>query len=231
MLDWTLEPRLNTETNEPIFLLDGLAQPTATETVNVKVFWRWEDDTAMVPQYLGETLPGESLIVPFDLGNRSIRLYQIGYTALGRGTDTNIKEAVQTLFEPPTAPDAGEGEFEAYEDLDAGDVLNIFDDGGIAKVRKADASDNTKPAHCFCVDNAVGSSFLGGDTVRVFFISNEHAIGLAGLTPGQRLYLSETAGQMTATPPTGTGKVVQVLGTAKSATTMIFQPEEPITLA
>lgn len=225
-----LRRKLNTETNEPTMVLNGLAEPVATETVSVKVYWRWEDEPEMTPQFLGETVPGDELVVPFDLGGRSIRLYQIGYTALGRGTDTNMKEAVQTLFEPPTAPAADEGEFEAYEDLDAGDVLNIFDDGGIAKVRKADASDNTKPAHCFCVDNAVGSSFLGGDTVRVFFISNEHAIGLAALTPGQRLYLSETAGEMTATPPTGSGKVVQVLGVAKSATTMLFQPEEPVTL-
>lgn len=79
-------------------VLDGVAQPAATATVAVKIFWRWDADEAMMPQYLGETVPGGTLTVPFDLSGGAIRLFQIGYTALGRGTDTNIKQAVQTVY-------------------------------------------------------------------------------------------------------------------------------------
>jgi len=42
--------------------------------------------------------------------------------------------------------------------------------------------------------------------------------GFTGLTAGDRLYLSETAGAVTATPPTTSGAVQFVVGFAKSAT-------------
>lgn len=110
------ERKLNTETNEPTMVLDGLAQPTATETTATEVYWRWTDEPDMEFQFLGKTAPGSSLVVPFDLKGRSILLAQIGYTALGRPTDTDLKQAEYTIFEPPMARSSGLPLFNHYTD-------------------------------------------------------------------------------------------------------------------
>jgi len=55
---------------------------------------------------------------------------------------------------------------------------------------------------------------------------------LSGLTPASDLYLSPTTpGRTVATVPTGVGQVVQGIGVAINATTMNFEPAEPIVLA
>jgi len=77
-------------------------------------------------------------------------------------------------------------------------------------VRKADATIAGKEAHGFVL---VGGA--SGATV--------------GLVAGKR-YLSTTAGTSSATAPSGTGNVVQLVGFATSTTSMNFQSGTPITL-
>ena len=53
---------------------------------------------------------------------------------------------------------------------------------------------------------------------------------VTGATPGP-MFLSETPGLATSVPPTGAGKVQQVIGFAYSATSINFQSRAPIVLA
>jgi hypothetical protein len=107
---------------------------------------------------------------------------------------------------------------EASEALTAGPV-NLWDDGGTLKMRKADASDNGKPADGFVtssVSSGVSGTFHYGGILS----------GLTGLTLGAKYYLATTAGTVTTTAPTGSGEVVQSLGRAKSATEIVWEQGE-----
>jgi hypothetical protein len=108
------------------------------------------------------------------------------------------------------------------EIIASGDLVNIWDSTG-AKVRKADATIAGKEAHGFVL---VGGA--SGASVDVYFEGTNTA--MTGLVAGKR-YLSTTAGTSTATAPSGTGNVVQLVGFATSTTAMNFQSGTPVTLA
>lgn len=112
----------------------------------------------------------------------------------------------------------------ASENLAAGNKVNIWNDAGTAKVRKADATTAGKEADGFVLE-AVS---LGNNATVHFDGTNTQ---LSGLTPGAVYYLATTAGQITDTPPSGSGNVVQRVGRALSATELSFEPGQPITLA
>ena len=98
---------------------------------------------------------------------------------------------------------------EASETLAAGDFVNIFDDSGTAKVRKADAT-NGRDANGFIL-----SGVTSGNNVDVYFEGTNTQ--LSGMTIGARQYLDAT-GSVTETPNTTSGKIHQYLGKASSAT-------------
>lgn len=108
----------------------------------------------------------------------------------------------------------------AGEALSVGNLVNIYTDTGVAKMRKANATDATKPAHGFVLSNIPN----GGS--GTFYAPGQLNIGVAGLTPGAVLYLSTSAGGATATAPLGAGNLKQVVGVALSATTFLslFSP-------
>ena len=111
----------------------------------------------------------------------------------------------------------------ASENLSAGDLVSIWNDGGTAKVRKADATTTGKPAHGFVL-----TAVTSGNSA---FIYHEGPItGLSGVTAGD-LYLSTTAGGFTVTPPSGSGNVVQRIGVGTSATEINFEPGQRYVLA
>ncbi|MFO1351907.1 MAG: hypothetical protein U1F68_15035 [Gammaproteobacteria bacterium] len=111
----------------------------------------------------------------------------------------------------------------ASEALTAGDIVSYHNSSG-AKVRKANATDNTKPAQGFVLANvsngATGSVFGPGQVVS----------GLSSLTIGADYYLSTTGGGITTTKPSTVGNVVQRVGWAVSATELMFQPDVPLTV-
>lgn len=114
----------------------------------------------------------------------------------------------------------------AGESLTGGNLIDLYNDGGILKARRSDATDNTRPAEAFVKDTV-----LTGEDVAVYFAGNV-ITGLSALTQGGLLFLSETPGGVTHTPITaGTGKISQQVGQALSATSMIFQPQAAIELA
>lgn len=111
----------------------------------------------------------------------------------------------------------------ASEALAANDLVNVWDDGGTPKVRKADATTEGKEAHGFVLA-AVSSSA----SATVYF--DDRITGLTSKTPGARQYLSTTPGLMVETAPSAAGNVVQCVGKAYSTTAVDFEPQEPITL-
>lgn len=112
----------------------------------------------------------------------------------------------------------------ASETLLAGDLINVWNNGGIANVRKADATTPGKEAQGYVL---VGVAAAG--SVLVYFEGPNTQC--TGLTPGKLFLSNVTPGRTMATAPTTTGHVIQIVGFAVSATTLNFQSGTPITLA
>ena len=108
----------------------------------------------------------------------------------------------------------------AFENLAAGDWINIYNDAGTVKVRKADNS-NSRRAHGF-----VRANVTAGSNATVYGpgeLNDQHA----NLTLGAEYFLG-TAGAETTTVPTASGAIVQSLGVAESATAIRFMPGLPL---
>ena len=113
-------------------------------------------------------------------------------------------------------------EIEAGENLSAGDIVDIYNDGGTAKARKAGA-DDPYPA-----DGFVLASYTITETATVYLFGK--VTGLSGMTPGAKQFLS-TNGARTQIAPSTSGYIVQEVGIALSATEMKFEPQQLILLA
>ena len=111
----------------------------------------------------------------------------------------------------------------ASEALAAGDFINVWSDASAFKVRKADATTSGKRAHGFVL-----SAVASGANATVYFEGENTAV--TGMTPGD-VFLGTTAGRGQAAAPTGSGQTVQRIGVATSATSVNFEPSQPITLA
>jgi hypothetical protein len=110
----------------------------------------------------------------------------------------------------------------ASEALSAGDFVNVWNDAGTAKVRKADASNGRR------ADGFVLAAVTSGNPATVY--TADENTGLSGMTIGARQYLG-TSGARTETVPTTAGHIVQYLGVARSATALVYEVAEPVTLA
>lgn len=106
------------------------------------------------------------------------------------------------------------------ETIASGDLVYINGSGAVAK---ADNTDNTKNAMGFC---PVGGTHP--TTVTVYFEGKNTA--LSGMTPGAKQYLGTNGGR-TETAPSAAGNAVQCVGRAIDATTLSFEPNEPIVVA
>ena len=111
----------------------------------------------------------------------------------------------------------------ASEALAAGDFINVWSDASAFKVRKADATTGGKRAHGFVL-----SAVASGANATVYFEGENTAV--TGMTPGD-VFLGTTAGRAQAAAPTGSGQAVQRIGVATSATSVNFEPSQPIVLA
>ena len=111
----------------------------------------------------------------------------------------------------------------ASETLAAGDWVNVWNDAGTFKVRKADATTAGKEAHGFVL-----TAVTSGNPATVYFEGTNTQV--TGQTPGP-VYLQTTAGRGGATIPSASGNVVQQIGVAVSATAVNFERGAPVTLA
>lgn len=224
MANLVLRRRLSEPTFALNIALNGVPPATPTESIIADIYWRFEADPTVDPQYLGSTAAGTDLVVPFDLKGQDIRLYAVSRTAEGDFSVRDIKEAEQTVYSPPPS-----GEFEpesvtAGESMTAPALVNLYNDAGTLKARYADASDPAKRADAYILDTVTS-----GDAVFVYFGGNKMT-GLSGMTPGAVQFLSETAGARTETAPSAAGTIVQQVGVAISATSMIFEPQPTVEL-
>lgn len=101
--------------------------------------------------------------------------------------------------------------------LSKGDMVNVFNSGGTAFMRQADATDATKPMHGFVLvdlnDGDTGTFYAGGRIDNKF----GHT-----LTPGAEYWLATTPGRITTTPPSASGNLVQKIGIALSSTVLFI---------
>ena len=111
----------------------------------------------------------------------------------------------------------------ASETLAAGDWVNVWNDAGMARVRKADATTAGKEAHGFVL-----AAVTSGNPATVYFEGTNTQV--TGQTPGP-VYLQTTAGAGGTTIPSASGNVVQQIGVAVSATAVNFERGAPVTLA
>lgn len=109
----------------------------------------------------------------------------------------------------------------SFEDLNAGDFVNIFDDGGTPSVRKADAT-NGRDANGFVLTGVTAPALA-----TVYFEGTNTQ--LSGMSPGARQYLGVSGG-VTETPNTTTGQIHQYLGKASSATELNIELADCILL-
>jgi len=114
--------------------------------------------------------------------------------------------------------------FDAGENLSSGDFVNLYDDAGTIKARKADAALGYK------ADGFVPSAAVLGAPVIVYAEgTNKYC---AALTAATVQYLSAvTPGKTTETPPSGTGELVQRVGDAISTTSIFVELGQPVLLA
>lgn len=111
----------------------------------------------------------------------------------------------------------------ASEALAANDLVNVWNDAGVARVRKANATSSGKEAHGF-VEAAVTSGATA--TVKMSGIATN-----SGLTAGTRYFLSTTGGLVTATAPSTAGNIAQPVGIAISATQLLLDCEPGVLIA
>lgn len=97
----------------------------------------------------------------------------------------------------------------ASEAIIFGDLVNLHNVAGVLNVRKANGTSGTvRPARGFC--STSGGIALGAIGEIIF---GSGILAIAGILPGQDIYLSTTPGLATTIPLTGAGQLEQYIGT------------------
>lgn len=109
----------------------------------------------------------------------------------------------------------------ASEALAAGDLVNLH---GASQVRRAVASGVATVAHGFVL-----AAVTSGASATVYF--NGVNASVTGQTTGKTFLSPTVAGKTQTAAPSGTGQVVQCVGTCTSATALAFDRGEPVVLA
>ncbi|QTN29594.1 hypothetical protein HZ993_07190 [Rhodoferax sp. AJA081-3] len=112
---------------------------------------------------------------------------------------------------------------QASQDIFAGALVNIFDDGGFFRVRLADATASGYEAMGYVLEAA-----LAGTPAVVYFKGSNTAV--ADMNAGAQ-YLTTEPGVAGLLAPKGSGRVLQRVGFASSSTRLHFQAGTPTTRA
>tara|TARA_Y100001937_G_scaffold111155_1_gene157471 strand:+ start:51 stop:578 length:528 start_codon:yes stop_codon:yes gene_type:complete len=152
-----------------------------------------------------------------------------GFTMSRSPYENNFRGLVDALIDfkegfPTFAPLQVGFNATAFQDVSNGDALFMRTSDG--QVGKAIAADGT-------VENATvvgfaNDSVSANDTVKVVVAGLKT---LSSLDPGDLFFLSDsTAGAITKTPPSGSGKAITRVGEASTATDLAIHIEPPILL-
>lgn len=91
-----LQDNLSEATFAKALVLDSVVDASSETALSADVYWRWDEETSMEPQYLGTQSAGHTLTVPFDLV-KDVRLFIVSRTASGRPSVKTVLEAEQTV--------------------------------------------------------------------------------------------------------------------------------------
>lgn len=105
----------------------------------------------------------------------------------------------------------------AGEAMVFGAMGSIYDNAGARNVRNANATDNTKPCHCFC--NTPGGVGAGA---YAEFICPTGLLSVVGVVRGTMYYTGTVNGQITAVRPVAVGNVEQFLGFGINTNLLLF---------
>lgn len=108
----------------------------------------------------------------------------------------------------------------AGEGLKARQLVNLYNDSGTLKCRKANAGDNTKPC-----DGYVMKAVSAGGIVEVHTLRGSIINGLSGLTFPADLFLGTGASQFVTTAPSASGNIRQKVARSISANAAVFLAE------
>lgn len=160
-------------------------------------------DSSVFKFLLPATYIGQEIFFRFvSVGENLANATTYSYTPNGRGRNT----AGAIVAVPATA------------DLPAGTPVNLFTNAGQLAAQGADATDDSKP-----VNGITSTAVSSGAAGPVVTTPGTTVYGLSGLTPGATYYVA-AGGGLTDTAPSGSGEVVQVVGVASSATTLVYGP-------
>lgn len=109
------------------------------------------------------------------------------------------------------------------EALTAGDIVNVYSNGGNPLVRKANASTSGKEANGFVLN-----SYTQGAQALVHF--NGANTAASNLVIGKHFLSTTISGKSDTFAPSITGNVFQEVGFAINSTTLIFIPQTPLYL-
>ena len=152
-----------------------------------------------------------------------------GFTMTRSPYASNFRGLVDALLDlkegfPTFAPFQVGFNATAFQDITDGDALFMRTSDG--QVGKASAADGT-------LENATvigfaNSTVSANSSVKVIVVGLKT---LSSLNPGDLFFLSDsTAGAITTTPPSGTGKAVTRVGEASTATDFAIHIEPPVLL-
>lgn len=93
------------------------------------------------------------------------------------------------------------------EDIAFGAMASLWNNAGVFSARNANATNNTKPADCFCITPGGLVAGVVGE-----FILSCGMVPINGVVAGTRYYLSTVNGLITAVAPVAAGNIEQYLG-------------------
>ena len=169
------------------------------------------------------SLLSDSAVLNFGAGN-DVTITHDGTTG---GTISGTPMAYETLGGGALANDTHGGvviELLAGESLAVGDWVYMSTVDG--RVSKADANDTADDGHYPAIGVAISAQGSAGSAVKILThgVYND-SNGFGGdLTEGKQLFLSETAGTVTATAPSDDGDIVQVCGIAIGPRDVLVSP-------
>jgi hypothetical protein len=139
--------------------------------------------------------------------------------ALVGGSGVTITDNLDGTFTVASSAGGTTASITASEALAAGDLVSLHTVSGAVKMRKANATDTTKPAHGF-VKAAVASGASG-----TFYGPGQVNDAVSGLTPGATYWLSTTGGGVSTSAPSTSGNGDQEVGQALAAGQLLFMPK------